>query len=30
MAECKHDMDQDYDPEEGIHINIRENEEWKI
>lgn len=27
MAECKHDMDQDYDPEEGIHINIRENEE---
>lgn len=27
MAECKHDMDQDYDPEEGIHINIHENEE---
>lgn len=27
MAECKHDIDQDYDPEEGIHINIRENEE---
>lgn len=27
MAECRHDIDQDYDPEEGIHINIRENEE---
>lgn len=27
MAECKHDEDMDYDPEEGIHIKIQENNE---
>lgn len=27
MAECKHDLDQDYDPEEGLHINIKDNNE---
>ena len=26
-AECKHDEDMDYDPEEGIHIKIQENNE---
>lgn len=27
MAECKHDEDMDYDPEEGLHIKIQENNE---
>lgn len=27
MAECKHDEDMDYDPEEGIHVKIQENNE---
>lgn len=27
MAECKHDEDMDYDPEEGIHMKIQENNE---
>ena len=27
MTECKHDEDMDYDPEEGIHVKIQENNE---
>lgn len=27
MTECKHDEDTDYDPEEGIHVKIQENNE---
>lgn len=27
MAECKHDEDMDYDPEECIHVKIQENNE---
>ena len=27
MTECKHDEDTDYDPEEGIHMKIQENNE---
>lgn len=27
MAECKHDEDMDYDPEEGLHIKIKDDSE---
>lgn len=27
MAECKHDEDMDYDPEEGLHIKIKDESE---